>query len=115
MAGTAIVERLMYVGKILFVLVMVLSWMKVPGLIIRSGVIFLGGFGILVTLLRIKFQEPSFTFVNWVCAHLHFPTKSLILARMRELIEGLTPLLDGSVASTVIVRSRLTWMFYEVV
>jgi hypothetical protein len=34
---------------------------------------------------------------------------------MRELIEGLTPLLDGSVASTVIVRSRLTWMFYEVV
>ena len=112
-AGTAIVERLLDVGTMIFALVMVLPWMRVPSAIIKPGQIFgaLVLLGILLIILLARFKETSFALINRICAAFPALPKAMILARWAELIEGLAPLLRGPVAFRVIVLSLLSWLF----
>lgn len=116
-AGTAIVERLLDVGTIIFALLMVLPWMQVPEVIIRSGEIFaaLVLLGILTILILARFKEFSLVLIDKMCARFSFLPKSIIVARWEELIDGLTPLMHGSVALKVIAFSLLTWLFSSIV
>ncbi len=116
-AGTAIVERLLDVGTMILALLTVLPSMQVPDVILLSGEIFgsLVVLGILLIVLLAKLKETSLVFIDWTCAHFRFLPKSLIVARWGELIEGLTPLLDGPVALKVISFSLLTWLFSGIV
>jgi glycosyltransferase 2 family protein len=116
-AGTAIIERLLDVGTIIFALVLVLPWMHVPSAIIESGDIFgvLVLLGILVVVMLAKFKETSFALIERACAHFSFLPKSMIIVRWGELIEGLTPLLHGSVALKVVAFSLLSWLFSSLV
>jgi uncharacterized protein (TIRG00374 family) len=112
-AGTAIVERLLDVGTMIFALALVLPWMQVPSPVIKSGQIF-GAFvlvGILVIILLARFKETSFAIINHICTGFPVLPKEVILARWAELIEGVTPLLRASVAFQVIVLSLLSWLF----
>jgi glycosyltransferase 2 family protein len=116
-AGTAIVERLLDVGTMIVALVLVLPWMHVPSAIIKSGEIFgiLVLLGILVIILLAKFKETSFALIDGICAKFHFLPKSSIMARWKELIQGLIPLLRGSLALWVVTFSFLTWLFSAIV
>lgn len=116
-AGTAIVERLLDVGTMIFALVLVLPWMQVPNAIVRSGEIFgvLVLLGILLIILLAKFKETSLALVDRICTIFPFLPKSMIIARWKELIQGLTPLLRGSVALWVIAFSLLTWLSSAIV
>jgi uncharacterized protein (TIRG00374 family) len=111
-AGTAIVERLLDVGTMIFALVLVLPWMQVPSAIIKSGEIFavLVLLGILIIILLAKFKETSFALIERMCAHFRFLPKSMIIARWEELIQGLTPLLRGSIALWAVAFSLLSWL-----
>ena len=116
-AGTAVVERLLDVGTMIFALLMVLPWMQVPNVIVHSGEIF-GGLvilGILLIVLLAKFKEFSFVLIDKVCTRFRFLPKPMIVARWGELIEGLTPLLRGSVGWNVVAFSMLTWLATSIV
>jgi glycosyltransferase 2 family protein len=116
-AGTAIVERLLDVGTMIFALVLVLSWMNVPSAIIKSGQIF-GVFvlvGILIIILLARFKETSFALINRICTVFPVLPNATILARWAELMEGLTPLLRGVVALQVVILSLLSWLFSGIV
>jgi uncharacterized protein (TIRG00374 family) len=111
--GTAIVERLLDVGTMIFALVLVLPWMQVPGAVIKSGQIFgaLVLVGSLVIILLAQFKETSFATVNRICTVFPVLPKEMILARWAELTEGLTPLLRGSIAFQAVLFSLLSWLF----
>lgn len=112
-AGTAIVERLLDVGTMILALILVLPWMHVPNMVIRSGQIFGASVfvGILVIILLARFREISFVLINRICTAFPVLPKAMLLARWVELINGLTPLLRGSVALQVVVLSLLSWLF----
>jgi uncharacterized protein (TIRG00374 family) len=110
-AASAIVERLLDVATMILALVLVLPLMQVPVLVIRAGTVF--GAIILVLLatlfLMVRFRELVERLLQSICRWYKFLPAEAIVARQRELIDGLTPFTKGSVAIRSIGWSIATW------
>jgi len=115
--GTAVVERLLDVATMIFALVLVLPWMKVPTAVSNSGIIF--GFlvllGLVVIILVSRFKQTAHKVVEWMFKIFTFlPTQSL-LHWWDDLIDSLTILLDWRVAVKAVGWSLVSWSLSAIV
>jgi uncharacterized protein (TIRG00374 family) len=110
-AATAIVERMLDVATIVFALVLVLPWMKVPPLVANAGLLFgtvvLVAF--LILLLAVRFSENTEKILLSIGGRIRFISADLIGARWRELVEGFAALTRGLTAVRAIIGSLITW------
>lgn len=110
-AASAIVERVLDVATIVLALILVLPWMSVPNLVIRTGVIFglLSLTAIVVLLVAVRFGSQSERLLRSICKPLPILPIEVIICRWRELLIGLTPLTRWPVALRGLVWSLGTW------
>ena len=110
-AASAIVERLLDLATIVLALILVLPWMQVPDLVTRAGM----SFGALILLalvllgLVVRAGDRSERLLQSVCKRLPILPAVGIVTRWKELVRGLAPLTEWSVAASAIGWSIATW------
>ena len=112
-AGSAVLERLMDVGAVLTLLVLILPFMPVPDFVGRVGV-GLGGVALLaviVLLLGLRYDQAGEKLIRAVTGRVRFLPEESVVARYRELIDGLAPMLKASVVFKAAGFTVLTWIF----
>lgn len=116
-AGTAIVERLLDVGTMVFILIFILPLMHVPVLVIRSGLIF--GIIVLIAIFIIVFLARFYGFsvrlINGICKLSPHMPKDKLIGLWDELVSGLTPLLQPKIGAQSILWSFVSWSFSALV
>lgn len=110
-AATAIVERLMDIGSIVLLLILVLPWMRVPDLVLRAGLTFgvLIALAPLVLVLLLRFSDRFERLLQSGCEWCKFLPADSIIARWRELLDGLRPLVSWRIGALSISWSFITW------
>jgi len=112
-AASALVERLLDVATIVLVLVLLLPWMQIPALVEEAGVTF--GAIVLLScvslLLAVKFSQHVEGLLRAVCGRFRMLPEAALVARWRELVDGLAPLLHWTLAVRVVAWSGITWAF----
>jgi uncharacterized membrane protein YbhN (UPF0104 family) len=110
-AASALVERLLDVATIVLVLVLLLPWMQIPALVARAGMTF----GVLILLacvmlvLAVSLSYRVENLLRAACGRFPILPEAALVARWRELVNGLAPLTRPATASRVIAWSLLTW------
>jgi uncharacterized protein (TIRG00374 family) len=110
-AASALVERLLDVATIILVLILLLPWMQIPALVARAGILFgaLVLLACLALLLAVRFSRQMESLLCAVCGRLRILSEAALIARWRELVDGLAPLLHWTLAVRVVAWSILTW------
>ena len=112
-AASAFVERLLDVATIVFVLILILPWMQVPDLVIRAGTSFgaLVLLVIVILLFVVRFRDRSERLLKALCKRIPILPAEWIVVRWKELVQGLAPLTEWSVAMQAISWSMVAWAF----
>jgi glycosyltransferase 2 family protein len=112
-AASALVERVLDVVTIVLALILVLPWMNVPTLVIRTGMTFglLSLTAIIVSLLAVRFGSGSERLLQYLFKAIPALPIEAIIGRWRELIIGLSPLARWQVAWQGVVWSLASWAF----
>jgi len=110
-AASALVERLLDVATIILVLILLLPWMQIPALVARAGVTFgaIVLLGCVALLLAVKFSQRVEGLLRAMCGRFRMLPEAALVARWRELVDGLTPLMRWTLAVRVAAWSILTW------
>jgi uncharacterized membrane protein YbhN (UPF0104 family) len=112
-AASAIVERLFDVATVVFVLILVLPWMRVPGLVTRAGTLF--GVIVLVVigvlLFVVHLRDRSEGLIQSFCKRVPILPAEWIMMRWRELVQGLAPLTQWRIAVRTIGWSMAACFF----
>lgn len=110
-AASILVERLLDVATVVAALILVLPWMQVPLIVVRAGTTF----GILVLLglvglwLLVRFRQAGERLLTSLLNQIPRLPSSPLLARWREMIEGLAPLTRFPAVWRSVVWSGCTW------
>ncbi len=110
-AASAVVERFLDVAIVLLFLVVVLPLMHVPDIVTRAGIYF-GAVILLaltILLLAIRFDQWCEKLLHRVCEWCRFLPAGSIVARWRELIDGLRQQMGMRVAGAA-GWSLVTWI-----
>lgn len=110
-AGSAIVERLLDVGTIVMALIFVLPWMQVPAFVTRVGMLF--GVVTLLTFMLlvvgVRFNHRSESLLRYVFGCIPILPVEGVIARWRELVNGLALSTRWQIAVQVVGWSVVTW------
>ena len=112
-AASALVERLLDVATIILVLILLLPWMQIPALVAQAGMTF-GAIVLLccaALLLAVKFSQRVEDLLRAVGGRFRMLPEAALVARWRELVDGLAPLMHWTLALRVIAWSITTWAF----
>lgn len=112
-AASAVVERVLDLVTIVLALILVLPWMSVPALVMRTGMTFgfLSFIAIIVSLLAVRFRSASERLLQYLLKAIPALPAEAIIGRWRELIVGLSPLARWQVALQGAIWSSVSWAF----
>lgn len=110
-AGSAVLERLLDVATVLIALLLVLPWMKVPGLVTNAGLIF--GSLLLIALVILftvmHFSRSTERLLKFLGKHFTFLPAETLIAYWQELVDGLAPLSRWQICVPAACWSAITW------
>lgn len=112
-AASAIVERLLDVATIVLALILVLPWMQVPALVNRAGMSFgmLTLLAFILLLCTVRFSHRSENLLRSTGERLSILPTERIVARWRELVDGLVPLTRRQIFTQALGWSLVSWAF----
>lgn len=110
-AASAMLERLLDIGTMLFLLIMVLPWMKMPSIVVQAGysfglVVLLGS---AILLAAARFGGFVEKLLLLLCQRLGFLPREQTVAFWHQLASGLVPLARRRVAVRSLLWSAVTW------
>lgn len=110
-AASAFIERLLDVAVNVAVLLLVLPWMRVPALVVRSGIAFgaLTLVALVVLVLVARFTEQAETVLRILLTRSRLLPVEPIVKRWRQMVSGLVPLTCWGTSLRAIGWSLATW------